>query len=352
MTDLIFEGERFAVTLLWTGAFLALAALVAVVGERGLFAWSLLRRERLERGYRQTMTQALSGDDAAIQELASPPLRQRWDIARLLVTPLIDNRSPERIARTREIVRAMGLAPVTTRLLQSRRWWRRALAVRAVGLLQLTDRTAAVVAALDDVHPDVRAAALDALADLRDPSSLQALVVHLHDESQQRGRVTAALAAFGTECEPFLMELAEVDPKNRVNYARALSICGTSRARAVLGRWTADPDPEVRAAAFEALGHVGLDASSATLAIRALDGDDVSVRAMAAYSLQGWTGPGDAVSHLVHHLDDTWPVAVRAAQSLQTMHQSGFVALQASASRPDLAGVLARQILWEMSAKS
>jgi len=44
-----------------------------------------------------------------------------------------------------------------------------------------------------------------------------------------------------------------------------------------------------------------------------------------------------------------WPVAVQAAQSLREMRDAGFVVLQTQASRTDLAGRLARQMLWQAS---
>ena len=68
-----------------------------------------------------------------------------------------------------------------------------------------------MIAALDDPHPDVRAAALDALTYLHDPASLPAIVVRLHDASLHPARRLAALAAFGPECESFLLDLSEVD---------------------------------------------------------------------------------------------------------------------------------------------
>ena len=71
---------------------------------------------------------------------------------------------------------------------------------------------------------------------------------------------------------------------------------------------------------------------------------------MAAYALHGWDGPGDAPSHLAQHLGDAWLVAVQAAQSLRAMDPDGLSQLRASASRPDLAGALARQMLWEVGA--
>jgi len=107
---------------------------------------------------------------------------------------------------------------------------------------------------------------------------------------------------------------------------------------------------DVRAAAFEALGRIGLDPRSAMLAIGALESGDVPVRAMAATALQGWTGGGNAAARLARHLDDTWTVAVRAARSLLSMHETGLAELRRWARRTDLAGLLARQMLWEAGA--
>jgi hypothetical protein len=71
---------------------------------------------------------------------------------------------------------------------------------------------------------------------------------------------------------------------------------------------------------------------------------------MAAYALRGWEGPGDAAARLARHLDDTWIVAVRAARTLLSMGHAGVVELQACASRPNLGGLLARQMLWQANA--
>src|SRR5437899_4362654 len=176
----------------------------------------------------------------------------------MLIEPLIEDRDPGRIVRTRAIVRAMQLIPLADSHLRSWWWWRRAIALRALGLVQVRDRTGRIIAALDDRSPDVRAAALDALADMHDPASLLAIVVRMHDASLPRGRGAAALAAFGSDCEPFLLELSQVDAAHRVNYAQALAMCGTARARPALSLWTQDPRPDVRAAAPGNVGHVGL----------------------------------------------------------------------------------------------
>ncbi len=202
-----------------------------------------------------------------------------------------------------------------------------------------------MIVALDDPHPDVRAAALDALTYLHDPASLQAIVVRLHDASLHPVRRLAALAAFGNDGESFLLELSDVDPAHLVNYAQALALCGSHRSRPALARWTHDARPEVRAAAFEALASVGLDADAASLAIEALEHQDEGVRAAAAHALNGWTDSANAAAPLARRLDDAWPVAVRAAQSLRSMGREGILELEALASRSDLPGLLARQML-------
>jgi hypothetical protein len=103
---------------------------------------------------------------------------------------------------------------------------------------------------------------------------------------------------------------------------------------------------------FEALAHIGVDDHAAALAMAALDSSDVHERAMAAAALHGWAGADDGLSRLTRHLGDAWPVAVRAAHTLQSMGPAGRAALKPYAARPDQAGGLARQMLWEAEAET
>jgi HEAT repeat protein len=350
MTGLLPDFDRLAHFLAWSAVAFALAMAAAVVVERAAFGLQQARSRRITERYRPLIRRALEGDETARQELAASPARHRIAIAWLLIEPLIEDRDPGRIAAARAIAQEMSILQLADRYLRSRLWWRRALGLRALGLVQARDHTAQIVAALDDAHPDVRAAALDALMDLRDPATVPAIVVRVHDTSLHRGRRGAALKAFGSRCEPFLLELSEADPANRLNCTHALAICGTHRSRPVLCRWTRDPRVEVRAAAFEALAYVGLDDDAARVAVEGLESPDPQVRAMAAYALRGWQGPGDAAAHLARHLDDTWAVAIRAARTLQSMGPAGFVELQERAARPDFSGLLARQMLWRPGA--
>lgn len=337
---------KLALPVARTAWWLAVSTTAAVVVERAAVGIAQLRRRRLEARYGPLVREALAGGDAAERALTACPRRHRLDVASLLIAPLADDRRPARIASTRRVVDAMSLTRDAERMLKSRRWWRRALALRALGLLQDRRYTARAVAALDDPSADVRAAALDALADLRDPASLSAVVARLLDTSLQRGRRAAALASFGPAAEPLILDRAEVDAGHRVAYARALAMCGTAAARPALCRWASEGREELRAAALAALAHTGLDAPAAALALGALASADPDTRAAAAAALAGWTGIPDAALPLARHLDDRWPVAAAAARALNTIGPAGHEALRTASQRSDLAGLLARQTLW------
>jgi HEAT repeat protein len=331
----------------WVSVFFALAMLAVVALERTAIGLSRVRQDRIERRYSPLLRRALAGDTDATRDIAGSPARHRLAVAYLLIGPLIDDRDPPRVAATRRVAREVFIVRLAEGYLHSWRWWRRALGLRGLGLIRDRDHTGQIVAALDDRHPDVRAAALDSLADLRDPASLPAIVVRLLDASLDRGRRAAALVAFGAEGVPFVLALAEMDQEHRVQYARALAICGTARARPTLRRWTLDDRAEVRAGALSALAHIGLDEESALTALAALESDDARVRASAARAFRDWRGSVDASEPLARHLEDAWIVAVPAAQSLKSMGGDGLARLNARASRPGLAGLLARQMLWE-----
>jgi HEAT repeat protein len=335
--------------ILWMSMAIAVVMTAAVVIERAIYLVAALRWRYIEGRYRPLLPRAMEGDEAALDELANCPPRRRLAVAYLLITPLIEDRDPDLIDASRRIAGVLSIPETADRYLRSRRWWRRSVALRALGLIQARDHTAAVVAALDDPHPDVRAAALDALADLRDPAALSAIVVRLLDTSLDRARRVAALTAFGEEAEQFVLEVAELDRTHRLSYARALAICGTPRARPVLCRWTADERPDVRAAAFEALAKTGLDSGAAERALDALEDADENVRATAARALSGWPDER-AAARLARHVEDTWTVALPAARALQSMGEPGGVELRALATRKNLAGLLARQMLWRPGA--
>src|SRR3954452_783941 len=273
MSDLLVDFARLSPLMLWAAIVALCTMAAAVVSERAAYGVRQALHLRFTQRYGALVQRAIEGDETARQELRTCPSRQRLALARLLIEPLIEDRDPERIAKTRAVARELSVFALADRYLRSWFWWRRALALRALGLVQARDHTPQIIAALDDSHPDVRAAALDALTDERDPAALQAVVVRLHDTSLHRGRRGAALKAFGTAWEPFLLDWSEVDPENRLDYILALAICGTARARPVLCRWTRDARVDVTATAFQALAYVGLDTEAARLALEGLESD-------------------------------------------------------------------------------
>lgn len=344
--------EASALWLVWSGVTLALLTALGVVVDRLFYAAYAAHRRRVERRYEPLVAPALAGDAGARLAFSGVPARHRVIVAGLLLRPLVEDRTPARIAATRDVMRTMAILPLADAYLSSRVWWRRALALHVLGALQVTERAAEVVAALDDVNEDVRGAALDALGDLHDRRSLPAIVVRMHDPSLHRARRAAALAAFGSDAEAFVLDLSQVDEAHRLTYAKVLTVCGTAASRPTLRQWATDSRPEVRAAAFEALAHVGLDSESAALALRALAADQEPVRAMAVAALTGWGKTDESVSRVVaQHLDDSWPVALRAARALQAMPGAGASALAERARHPGLPGLLAKQMLWELRAQ-
>ena len=198
MTRLFLELDRLAPLMVWSAVAFAVVMVAAVVLERAAFGWRQTRSRYLAQRYGPLVQRALDGDEVARRQLLASPARHRIAIAWLLIAPLIEDRDPARIAATRAIAQAMSVLPLADRYLRSRLWWRRALALRALGLIQARDYTDLLVDALDDSQPDVRAAALDGLTDMHDPSAVPAIVLRLHDTSLHRGRRGAALKAFGS----------------------------------------------------------------------------------------------------------------------------------------------------------
>src|SRR5881628_1957030 len=121
--------ESFAHTLLLLSVRLALTMVVIVAIERAVSALLRARRRYVEERYGPLVRRVLSGDEAALAEIVAGPRRHRLTIAKLVMDPLIFDRDPVRIARTRAIVSALSIIPLADRYLRSWLWWRRAIAL-------------------------------------------------------------------------------------------------------------------------------------------------------------------------------------------------------------------------------
>ena len=130
----------------------ALTVMLAfLIGQRGLDEVQFQRKRKLTERYRalvDSLLQPESGDRALV-ELAKVPARHRYVIETMLLKPLVVSTGSV-VERLRDAARAAGLIDAWVRQLQSRRWWVRAEAVRALGLVRDVRALNLLTAALDD----------------------------------------------------------------------------------------------------------------------------------------------------------------------------------------------------------
>jgi HEAT repeat protein len=161
---------------------------------------------------------------------------------------------------------------------------------RAVPLLDPTrpDERAALLARFDDPSWRVRAAAVERLTSLEDPS---AALPDLFDRLVggagigEREAAAAALGRVGHAAMPGLIaRLEAADAELRQVAASVLGAIGDRRALPALTARLADVDPNVRTAAADALGRIGGTEAIAAL-LAALDSDDESLRVTSLQAL-------------------------------------------------------------------
>ena len=299
MTDLLLEFARLAPLMVWAAVATALTMAAAVVVERAAFGLQQALNRRITQRYRPLVRRALDGRRNGARRAAGQP---RATSARDRVAADRTAHRGSRPGANRQDSRDRAGAcrcsarrplPAEPVVVAARARAARARAHSSQGphasarrrARRCTSGRAGRRARRPDGHARPGGGARHRRAACTTPPCIAAGAARRSRRSDP-------------SCEPFLLELSEVDPANRLNYIHALAICGTSRSRPVLCRWTRDSRVEVRAAAFEALAYVGLDDDAARVAIEGLESDDPQVRAMAAYALRGWQGPGDAAARL------------------------------------------------------
>lgn len=285
----------------------------------------------------------------ALERLARSPRRYRDVIASLMIDALRLT-TGEIVPRLRDAVDALGLIERWRVGLHHRRWWVRAESARALGLIR-EPAAEGLIAALDDAHEEVRAAAVDALGRIVDGRAIPALLARLPDESRhQRARLVEALRRHGPGIVDALLGYVRAHPRDTALAIDVLGLTGATGARSQLLSWTGAEDPAVRVAALRAIGSIGLDDRGFYYALRGLEDPVAEVRSMAARAL-GRSGRAAAVRYLAARLDDDWIVAAHAATGLRRLGRDGAGALRDHADDPGQSGVLARQMLWELTAR-
>lgn len=168
-------------------------------------------------------------------------------------------------ARAEEAACAVGrlgeaVRPALEELLASgdrdRRWW----AVRALAAAGTPGAVTALIRALDDADPDIRACAVVGLSELQPVEAIEPLLARLSDPSAYVGRLAAdALARFGTSAvKPLIATLQEGDTSARAGAARALCALRPQEAIPALCLALDDPSAIVTYYAEEALERMGV----------------------------------------------------------------------------------------------
>ncbi|MGW8992847.1 fumarate reductase/succinate dehydrogenase flavoprotein subunit [Streptomyces zhihengii] len=193
-----------------------------------------------------------------------------------------------------------------------------------------------LLAALASADPVVPAAALDVLRELRlgtAPAYAGAL-----GSPGIAVRIAAVRALVSVDAVPELTRAAADQAREvRVATARGLAAVTGPGVLAPLTALTADPDPLVRAAAYEALGTAGCPPDLAATARAALSDPAWQVRAGAAKAL-GAAAPADAVPALAETLDDPNADVRKAAVLALLRHPStpaARTALTSATTDPD-----------------
>jgi HEAT repeat protein len=335
------------VPFLEVSAFLLILMLAILLGRRLVRSGLDSRRRRLARHYRPAVSDAIfSGDADAVRVLSLAPRRHQGVIGGLLLGQ-IRELTGESVTRARTVAHATRLDAFWREALDDRRWWCRAEASRALGLIADPESFALLIRRLEDAHEEVRAAAAGALGRLGDARAVAPLIDRLSEQSRhQRVRIVEALRGLGQSAGRELLAFVRAQPGHLPLVGDILAVTAGTAAAADLMTWSNADDPHVRAAAIGALGTIGLDDRGFYYALRALDDDEATVRAMAARAL-GRSGREDAVAYLETKLDDDWSVAAHSARALAQLASAGRAALLRHAHDAGQPGDLARQTLWE-----
>ena len=112
MTEQLAEFARLSPLMGWMALAAACTMAAAVVVERAAFGVQQALGRHVTQRYGPLVQRALAGDEAARRELMASPARYRLALAWLLVEPLIEDRDPERSARTRALAEEIGRAHV------------------------------------------------------------------------------------------------------------------------------------------------------------------------------------------------------------------------------------------------
>ena len=332
-----------APTELFVAAVIAasMAALFVVLGlSLDVARWrARRRRDRIHA----TLARVLLADEAGAEAAGERLARHRPATIIPLIQRLAADLDGEALERLRALVASAALDRHIRGRVRSRRWRRRAQGAGLASLLPHGDP--ARTALLDDPHPLVRARCAEALASV-DAGACAPRLVELLDDEVDAGKFAAqgALIHAGALAVDTLAEYLENGNDDGVRWALEVA-ANTPDPKLIPGirRHLDGPDPERRAIATRALA---IWADGVAELRGQLEDDDPQVRAAAADAV-ALAGAEELAANVGRLLGDrSWIVRERAGRSLASMGPTGVMTLRIHLDdEDDYARDMARQVL-------
>jgi HEAT repeat protein len=295
---------------------------LAVFGRRLRELVRARRAAEFERECAQMLDEVESASGPRDLERMRARVRGFDELERPIAATMLLDRLQHAPAQQREaVLDALRDVGGTDRLLHGlhrRRPWRRALAVRTLGLLGAAEAVPELIEQLSDRSRYVREAAVRALGRIGDERALPPLAdLFLRPGRAGGGIVYEALLGFGVAAVPAFRD-GRSSEEASVRLTSCFGIAAVlepAAARAELERMLGDPVGEVRAAACETLGRLPGAAVPDALLDAASD-EAASVRRTAVAAL-GSYDDARSLPFLVAALDDPdRDVALRAGEAL------------------------------------
>lgn len=257
--------QRAADRLVWPGAVAALEARLASedVDVRRKAASDLGRLPPAVQ--RRLLPRLFSDPDPDVRlAVADAALAIRLPDAGARVSKWLsdpDARVRESAAEVLAVLRDPGSVAGLGRALEDAEASVRASAALALGNSRSSEASSFLLGHLDDADPEVRHAVIAALEDLGDPRAIVPLIGRIQEQrASLRRQAALALGALGDAraVAALIVALADADAGVRMAAASALGKLKASDAVWSLGTLLErEPDPEVQAAALDALGAIG-----------------------------------------------------------------------------------------------
>ncbi len=304
--------------------------LLAFVYVRGLREH--LRRGRVtqfKQGFAQTLDELQSKhpDEGRLRQQVAGLDELERPIAAAMLIERLREASPDGRTRILGMLREIGAFDELLRSCRRSMPWRRALAVRVLGLAGAEEAVPELIGRLSDRNRSVREAAVRALGRIGDRRALPALK-ELFDRPERAapGLVYEALVAFGAASE----EVFRNGQRSENVHVRVASVFGCAAvlepdaARRSIEPMLADESGQVRAAAAQLLGRIGGDQVPEGLS-GALRDEQLGVRRAATSALAGYGDPR-AAKLAVDALDDPdRDTALRAGEVLVLLERRDSV---------------------------